>query len=92
MLNLKELIKVVKTNLSDLSSLENPDFRIEQAEFHAETENWEIIVSFLVENTNPKVSSPLMAMATQFKYHRIYKRAIINNKKELISFSIYERE
>ncbi|MHB0756965.1 hypothetical protein [Polaribacter sp. M15] len=91
-MNLKELIEIVKSNLNILSSLDNPDFRIEQAEFFPETGNWEIIVSFLVENTNPKISSPLMAMATQFKYHRTYKKVLINNEKEIVGFFMYEKE
>jgi|TARA_R100000501_G_C2589866_1_gene90262 hypothetical protein len=89
-MNLRELLNIVKTELKDLSSLENPDFRLEQAEFQKDTDNWEIVVSYLVENTNPK-SSPLMAITSEFKYHRVYKKIKIDKDKNIVGFYIYEQ-
>lgn len=89
-MNLRELLNIVKTELKDLSSLENPDFRLEQAEFQKDSDNWEIIVSYLVENTNPK-SSPLMAITSEFKYHRVYKKIKIDKDKNIVGFYIYEQ-
>ncbi|MEY8778856.1 hypothetical protein AB9K32_00390 [Allomuricauda sp. XS_ASV26] len=89
-MNLRELLNIVKTELKDLSSLENPDFRLEQAEFQKDNDNWEIVVSYLVENTNPK-SLPLMAITSEFKYQRVYKKIKIDKDKNIIGFYIYEQ-
>ena len=89
-MNLRELLNIVKTELKDLSSLDNPDFRLEQAEFQKDNDNWEIVVSYLVENTNPK-SSPLMAITSEFKYHRVYKKIKIDKDKNIVGFYIYEQ-
>lgn len=35
-MNLKELYQISKAQLSELSSLESSDFRLEQAEYHKE--------------------------------------------------------
>jgi hypothetical protein len=89
-MNLRELLDIVKNELKDLSSLENPDFRLEQAEFQKDDDIWEIVVSYLVENTNPK-SSPLMAITSEFKYHRVYKKIKIDKDKNIVGFYIYEQ-
>ena len=89
-MNLRELLNIVKAELKDLSPLENPDFRLEQAEFQKDSDNWEVIVSYLVENTNPK-SSPLMAITSEFKYHRVYKKIKIDKDKNIVGFYIYEK-
>jgi hypothetical protein len=89
-MNFKKLLEIVKNELKDLSSLENPDFRIEQAELNQELISWEIVVSYLVENTNPK-SSPLAAITSEFKYLRIYKKIIIDRENNITGFYIYEQ-
>lgn len=89
-MNLKELYQIAKTELSELSSLENSDFRLEQAEYKKEEEIWEIVVSYLVENTN-KPTSPLGALTAGFTYFRIYKKVKIDNEKNVIGFYIYEK-
>jgi hypothetical protein len=88
-MNLKELLNIAKSELIDMSTLTNPDFRLEQAEFFKDTNNWEIVVSYLIENTNPK-NSPLSAIITEFKYHRIYKRIQIDEDKNVVGFFMYE--
>lgn len=90
-MNLKELLDVVKLELRDLSSLENPDFRLEQAEFKQEDEVWEIVISYLVDNTNPRNNS-LLAISSEFKYHRIYKKIKIDKNKEILGFYIFEHQ
>ena len=89
-MNLKELLDLVKRELKYLSPLENPDFRLEQAELKKDDNNWELVVSYLVENTNPK-SSPLAAITAEFKYHRIYKKIKIDENKNIVGFYIYEQ-
>ncbi len=89
-MNLKELLDVAKSELKEMTTLENPDFRLEQAELNDDDNNWDVIVSYLVENTNPK-DSPLYAITTAFKYHRIYKRLKIDQNKNVIGFYIYEK-
>jgi hypothetical protein len=90
-MTLKELLDLAKQQLKDLSTLTNPDFRLEQAEFDEDDKTWEIIVSYLVENTN-KRSNPLSALTSEYQYYRIYKKVIINEKKEIVGFYIYNNK
>lgn len=91
-MKLKELLELAKTELSELTSLENPDFRLEQAEYLEDEQMWEVVVSYLVENTNPRNTS-ISVLTSEFKYHRIYKRLrIYPNTKNVVGFYIYEKE
>ena len=91
-MKLKELLNLAKTELSELSSLSDPDFRLEQAEYNDDEQLWEIVVSYLVEKTNPR-NTPLSELTSEFKYHRIYKKLkIYPNTKEVVGFYIYENE
>lgn len=74
-----------------MSTLKNPDFRLEQAEFIKKDKVWEIVVSYLIENTNPR-STALGAIISEFKYFRIYKRLKIDEDKNVIGFYIYNKE
>lgn len=89
-MNLKELYKIAKDELEVLSPFENSDFRLEQAEFNKEENVWEIVVSYLVQNTN-KPSSPIGVLSTSYPYHRMYKKVKIDDKKQVVGFYIYEK-
>lgn len=85
-----DLLNVVKSNLSDLSTLENPDFRLEQAEFLKDEDIWEVVVSYLVENTNRKVTTALGALTSGgFEYVRLYKLVKINSDAEVVGLFMY---
>ena len=88
---LKELLSIAKEQLVDITTLQNPDFRLEQAEYKKDTDLWEVVVSYLVENTNKK-TSPLIASLSDFQFHRVYKRLIINNKKEIEGLYMYSNK
>ena len=90
-MTLKELLDLAKEQLRDLSTLENPDFRLEQAEYKKDDDLWEIVVSYLVENTN-KRSNPLTIIVSEFQFLRMYKKIIINSDKEIIGFYIYNNK
>jgi len=87
----KEILDIAKSQLIDILPLTNPDFRLEQAEYIESEKVWDVIVSYLVENTN-KRSSPLAALTAEFEYLRIYKRLKIDKEKNIIGFYIYEKE
>lgn len=87
----KKLLEIAVEGLSDLSTLENPDFRLEQAEYIEKDKIWEIIVSYLVDNTNKK-STSISAITGVFQYFRIYKKLKINDQNEIIGFYIYENK
>lgn len=87
-MNLKELFDLAKTELNDLSTLENPDFRLEQAEFIKNKNHWEIVISYLVENTNKKLDV-VNILTADLKYIRLYKKLIINLEREIEGFYIY---
>lgn len=88
---LKELLDIAKKQLKDLSTLDNPDFRLEQAEMKPDEEVWDIVVSYLVENTN-KRNTPLSALTSDFQFHRIYKRLKIDKNNNIIGFYIYNNK
>ena len=90
-MNLRELLNIAILELRDMTTLENPDFRLEQAEFIKKEKMWDIVVSYLTENTNPR-SSTFLAIAPDFKFHRIYKRLKIDENKNVIGFYIYDKE
>lgn len=90
-MKLKELLDIAKENLSDLSTLSNPDFRLEQAELKKDKKTWEIVISYLVENTN-KRANPLSALTSEFQFHRIYKMVEINENKEVVGFYIFNNK
>jgi hypothetical protein len=86
-MELKELYKAAKEQLSETINTEDPDFRLEQAEYNKNEKVWDIVVSFLVQGTNK--SSPLVALGMSFE--RIYKRVKINENKEVTGFYIYQQ-
>ena len=90
-MNFKELLDIAKAELADLTSVDNPDFRLEQAEHDKETNVWEIVVSYLVENANRKIR-PLTNLSTGFEYLRMYKALKINADKEVIGLYMFEAQ
>mgnify|MGYP006436123733 FL=1 len=89
-MDLKDLLNTAKSELKEMTTLENPDFRLEQAEYKEDEGLWEIIVSYLVENTNPK-NSPFSSITAEFKYSRIYKKLNIDENKNVVGFYIFEK-
>lgn len=86
-MTLKESFNNAKTELSEFTTVENPDFRLEQA-IKIEDDGWELVISYLVENTN-KPSRAFAALAAEFQFLRLYKKVRINAGGELIGFFIY---
>jgi len=86
-LKFKDLLKIAQDELKDLTTLPNPDFRLEQAEFN-ETENeWDIVVSFLINNSNQSLNA---ISFPGFENQRVFKRLKINAQREVIGFYIFE--
>lgn len=90
-MNLKELYTIAKKELEDLSPLKNADFRLEQAEYNKDEKTWEIVVSYLVENTN-KPMNTFNPLAAQYQFHRMYKKVKINDQNQVIGFYIYNEK
>ncbi len=89
-LTLKQLLDIAKFHLFELAAPENPDFRLEQAEYNKIEGTWEIIVSYLVNNSNKR--SGLAAVLNEFNYFRIYKKLKINDIGEVIGFYLYNNK
>lgn len=87
-MKLKRLLDIAISEMRELTPLENPDFRLEQAEYNDKDKIWEIVISFLVPNTNKK----LLADLTSFQFHRKYKRVKINDNNEIIGFYIFDNK
>jgi hypothetical protein len=83
-MELKELYQIAKAQLSETVNTENPDFRLEQAEYNEEQKEWEIVVSYLVKNNEGNIPSSFVS-----PFNRLYKRVRLNDKKEVLGFYIY---
>lgn len=88
-LNFKDLLKIAVTELQDLTTVSNPDFRLEQAEFNDSQKEWDIVVSFLVQNSNLK-KSVFEIPSFNLEYERIYKRIKISSQNEVLGFYMFE--
>ena len=84
----KELFSLAVQNLKEFTTLKKPDFRLEQIEFIEKENVWEIIVSFLVENTNKRLGTSV-GLITSFEFSRKYKKVRINNNKVVLGIYIY---
>lgn len=89
-MELKELYTISQNKLSEIIKTENPDFRLEQAEYNKHEKVWEVVVSFLVKNQN-QVNNPLSTLA-QLPFDRIYKKIKINENKEIEGLYIFENQ
>lgn len=88
-MNLKKLLVAAIEALNGMSTLAEPDFRLEQAEYLQDKKVYEIVVSYLVENTNPK-KSLIPNFDSQFQYARLYKKLRFDENFKLIGLYIYE--
>jgi hypothetical protein len=91
-MNLKELLGIAIDNLKDLTSLPVPDFRLEQAEYKKKDGIWEIVVSYLVENTNKPIRREIFPASVEFQYLRLYKRLQIDSKGNVVGMFIYNNK
>ncbi|MCH8488199.1 MAG: hypothetical protein LAT75_15150 [Candidatus Cyclonatronum sp.] len=85
----KDLLETAKSELKDLSTVENPDFRLEQAVYNKEKDIWEVVVSYLVPNTNLK-QIPIVEDSYALKFDRIYKKLEIDKRKTVLGLYIFD--
>ncbi|PSK99824.1 hypothetical protein [Cecembia rubra] len=83
----KDLLKIAVEELKDLTTVENPDFRLEQAEFNESLGEWDIIVSYLIDNSSEGQNILNLTRSTNY---RTFKRIKINSRKEVMGFYIFE--
>jgi len=83
----KELLQIAVEELKDLTTVENPDFRLEQAVFNEAKKEWDIVVSYLVDNSNQRLN-PIELPG--LKNQRVFKKLKVNSNKEVLGFYIYE--
>lgn len=91
-MKIPDLIKIIAEELKDLSSVGNPDFRLEQAEKDADGKTWEVVISYLVMNTNRKLPSPggLLGSVGGFEYVRLYKTVKVDETGNILGLYIYD--
>ena len=91
-MNFKELYATSKENVGDVLGSEPMDFRLEQATKSKDNDNWEVVVSYLVNNLNKPVASPLTTAfgTTNLPYERVFKLIKIKDR-EVSEFLIYEK-
>ncbi|WP_373511858.1 hypothetical protein [Persicitalea sp.] len=88
-MNLKDLLHNATTQLRDLSPLEKPDFRLEQAVHRKDEKVWEIVISYLVENNNKPISA-VSTFAPQFPFQRIYKKVMMDEDGQVAELLMYD--
>ena len=89
-MNLGELLEVAKRELKVLTTVLNPDFRLEEAEYDHKGKVWNVVVSFLVENTNKRQLTGGLVVPG-LNYDRIYKKLKINDQRVLVGLYMYEK-
>lgn len=87
-LNLKDLLHSVTTQLRDLSPLEKPDFRLEQASYNKAEKVWEVVISYHVENNNKPFS--WAGVPPQLPYKRVYKKVIMDEDGQVSEFLMFD--
>lgn len=86
-ITLKEVFEASKKALSELVSLPEPDFRLEQVEFKKDEKLCDVVISFLVENKNRAAwATPLL---TSLPFERVYKRLKIDENKEVVGIYMF---
>lgn len=90
-MDLRNLLEISSNALMGLTTLEKPDFRLEQAEFDRKGKAWDVVISFLVENTNKPTGSTILPLTQQYQFHRLYKRLRISDKGEVLGYYMYEK-
>lgn len=86
----KELLSIAKRDLEDLTEVEHPDFRLEQAVYNEDARQWELVVSFLVHNVHRR-NNPLSGTPLGLDYTRIFKSVHINAEGEMEGFYMYNQ-
>ena len=89
-MTLKDLLNIAIEHLGPLTTVTNPDFRLEQVEYNKKEKTWDIVVSYLVENTNKR--SGLPAIISEFQFYRIYKRIKIDELNEVIGLYFFNNK
>lgn len=89
-MKIKDLLGTIKEELSDLSTLDSPDFRLEQAEKNKDDGYWNVVVSYLVENTNKKIPNFGALTSGGFEYVRLYKEVKLNEDGEVLGVFMYK--
>lgn len=87
-MNLKEFYQIGKDELTQLYGEEPQDYRLEQVERIGDTDDWEVVVSYLVENKNRPEK---LAIRIDYQYERVYKAFRVNSKKEVIGFYMFNK-
>lgn len=94
-ITIKDIISKIKNELEYLTTLSEPDFRLEQIEQDSTDKNWEVVISYLVKNTNPRVTSGLagtVGTAGQFEFTRLYKKVKVDSYGNVTGIYIYRHK
>lgn len=83
----KDLLEIAIEELKELTKVENPDFRLEQAEFNNKNKEWEIVVSFLIDNSFGHLGAHRLS---GLNIQRVYKKLRINSERQILGFYIFE--
>lgn len=86
-MNLKALFEKARVVISDIEP-SNQDLRLEEAEKIAGDYN--VVVSYLVEDKNPSVSPTLLPFNGKLKYERIFKKLIFSDDMEFKKVLIFK--
>jgi hypothetical protein len=92
-MNFREIYRIAKDQLESLSTVDKPDFRLEQAEYKKKDKLWEVVVSYLVDKDNEGRSAIAKAAAFEVfnnPYERVYKTVKINDNQKVVGFYIYQ--
>jgi len=91
-MDLKGFYQAAKKELEPLYGGYLNDFRLEQVEHDKKNQQWEVVVSYLVENKNKVENSAKgISVITSLPYERIYQLLVMNSKKEVKELRMLEK-
>ena len=90
-MDLKKLYQIAKQELISLYDEDATDLRLEQVTRSENGDNWEVVVSYLLENKNQPTKIELLDMRRVFPYERVYKLLKINSNGEVEELLMFNR-
>lgn len=86
---MKELLDIATAAIREITEVSNPDFRLEQAVYNKESHDWEVVVSYLVKNTNSR-QHPFGFDLPTLQLERIYQKLRINDDRKVTGLYMFD--
>jgi hypothetical protein len=91
-LSFEKLIEISKNVAKKLTNVPEFDLRLEQAEYDKKNQVWDIVVSFLYEESEKSNIASFLGVETDntLQLTRIYKKLKISDSEEVLGYYFYD--